>query len=134
MFLLIAQVRCILYSRNNGPFGQSNTFSRYPYQMAYAYDRVQTSSLIGKVMGLLAFSFLFAFIGTLVGSFIIHGVATYWIVALGGLGVLSCCSARKVHAINDWHRRTVIELEDEAAAFVAQFWFLHIYLHFLKKP
>ena len=69
MFLLILQVRCVLYSRNNGPFGQSNTFSRYPYQMAYAYDRVQTSSLIGKVMGLLAFSFLFAFIGTFVGFF-----------------------------------------------------------------
>src|SRR5437868_8684462 len=88
MFLLIAQVRCILYSRNNSPFGQSNTFSRYPYQMAGIADHVQTSSLIGKVMGLLAFSFLFAFIGTFVGSFIIHGVATYWIVALGGLGVL----------------------------------------------
>jgi len=56
--------------------------------MAYAYDRVQTSSLIGKVMGLLAFSFLFAFIGTFVGFFTIQTVATYWIVALGGLVVL----------------------------------------------
>jgi len=56
--------------------------------MAYAYDHVQTSSLIGKVMGLLAFSFLFAFIGTFVGFFTIHGLATYWIVALGGLVVL----------------------------------------------
>src|SRR5438105_6352629 len=77
-----------MYSRNNGPFGQSNTFSRYPYQMAYAYDRTQTSSLIGKVMGLLAFSFLFAFIGTFVGFFTIHGIGTYWLVALGGLVVL----------------------------------------------
>ncbi len=85
MFLLIPQVRCVLFSRNNGPFGQSNTFSSYP---TYAYDRVQTSSLIGKVMGLLAFSFLFAFIGTFVGFFTIQGLATYWIVALGGLVVL----------------------------------------------
>jgi FtsH-binding integral membrane protein len=77
-----------LSSRNNGPFGQSNTFSSYPYQMAYAYDHTQASSLIGKVMGLLAFSFLFAFIGTFVGFFTIHGLTTYWIVALGGLVVL----------------------------------------------
>jgi modulator of FtsH protease len=56
--------------------------------MAYAYDRVQTSSLIGKVMGLLAFSFLFAFIGSFVGFFTIQTMTTYWIVALGGLVVL----------------------------------------------
>src|SRR5689334_16039996 len=79
-----------MYSRNNGPFRQGNTFSRYPYQMAYAYDRTQTSSLIGKVMGLLAFSFLFAFIGAFVGSTIlpIQSVGAYWLVALGGLVVL----------------------------------------------
>jgi FtsH-binding integral membrane protein len=39
-------------------------------------------------MGLLAFSFLFAFIGTFVGFFTIQSVGTYWIVALGGLVVL----------------------------------------------
>jgi modulator of FtsH protease len=77
-----------MYPRNNGPFGGANTYSRYPYQMAYAYDHVQTSSLVGKVMGLLAFSFLFAFIGTFVGFFTIQSVGTYWIVALAGLVVL----------------------------------------------
>src|SRR5690349_19880256 len=39
-------------------------------------------------MGLLAFSFLFAFIGTFVGFFTIQGLATYWIVAIAGLVVL----------------------------------------------
>ena len=77
-----------MYPRNNGPFGGANTYSRYPYQMAYAYDQVQTSSLVGKVMGLLAFSFLFACIGTFVGFFTVQSVGTYWIVALGGLVVL----------------------------------------------
>ncbi len=77
-----------MYPRNNGLFGGANTSSRYPYQMAYAYDHVQTSSLVGKVMGLLAFSFLFAFIGAFVGSLTIASVGTYWIVALGGLVVL----------------------------------------------
>jgi FtsH-binding integral membrane protein len=78
----------MMYPRNNGPFGQTSTYSRYPYQTASAYDRVQTSSLVGKVMGLLAFSFLFAFIGTFVGFFTIQSVGAYWIVALGGLVVL----------------------------------------------
>jgi modulator of FtsH protease len=56
--------------------------------MAYAYDRLQTSSLIGKVMGLLAFSFLFAFVGTFVGFFAVQSMGIYWLVALGGLVVL----------------------------------------------
>lgn len=80
-------------SRNNGPFGGNNTFgSNYQYQtMPYGYERAQASSLIGKVMGLLAFSFLFAAIGTFAGFQVFGsgaGVGTYWAVALGGLVVL----------------------------------------------
>lgn len=80
--------------RNNSPFGRNNTFgsSRYQYQtMPYGYDAVQAQSgLIGKVMGLLAFSFLFASIGTFVGFYVFRtaSIGTYWIVALAGLAVL----------------------------------------------
>ena len=71
--------------RNNGMFGSS----RYQYQtLPYGYEGAQAGSLIGKVMGLLAFSFLFATLGTFVGSFVVVGLGTYWIVALGGLAVL----------------------------------------------
>ena len=73
------------YARNNGMFGSS----RYQYQtLPYAYENTQSGSLISKVMGLLAFSFLFACIGTFVGFFAIHSVGAYWIVAIGGLVVL----------------------------------------------
>lgn len=80
-----------MYSpRNNSPYGRSNTFgSRYQYQtLPYAASREQSSSLIGKVMGLLAFSFVFAAIGTFVGMFAITNIGTYWIVAIAGLVVL----------------------------------------------
>ena len=39
-------------------------------------------------MGLLAFSFLFACIGTFVGFFVLQTVVSFWIVAIGGLVVL----------------------------------------------
>jgi len=44
---------------------------------------------VSKVIGLLAFSFLFAFIGGLVGISVLHlTYSTYWIVAIGGFIVL----------------------------------------------
>ena len=52
------------------------------------YNQVRTSSLIGKVMGLLAFSFLFACAGTFIGFFVVQSLAVYWIIALAGLAVL----------------------------------------------
>ncbi len=79
--------------RSNGPFGRNNGMfgsSRYQYQQygAMPYEGVQAGSLISKVMGLLAFSFLFAFIGTYVGTLVVTSIGTFWIVALGGLAVL----------------------------------------------
>jgi FtsH-binding integral membrane protein len=79
--------------RSNGPFGRNSGMfgsSRYQYQQygATPYEGVQAGSLISKVMGLLAFSFLFAFIGTYVGTLVVTSVGTFWIVALGGLAVL----------------------------------------------
>ena len=45
--------------RNRGMFGASG----YRYEtLPHGYEGVQEGSLISKVMGLLAFSFLFAFI------------------------------------------------------------------------
>ena len=73
-----------MYNPRNSSFG-----SRYQYQtMPYAVSREQSSSLIGKVMGLLAFSFVFALVGTFVGFFTITNISTYWIVAIAGLVVL----------------------------------------------
>jgi FtsH-binding integral membrane protein len=78
--------------RNNGPFGSNRGFRSSPYQyqqyQSTPYSEVQTSSLIGKVMGLLAFSFLFACAGTFIGFFVVHSLAVYWIIALAGLAVL----------------------------------------------
>src|SRR5438128_9391976 len=82
--------------RNNGPFGSNRGFRSSPYQYqqysSMPYSGVQTSSLIGKVMGLLAFSFLFACAGTFVGFFVFAtpgaGLGLYWIIALAGLAVL----------------------------------------------
>src|SRR5438067_2471443 len=71
--------------RNRGMFGASG----YRYEtLPYGYEGVQEGSLISKVMGLLAFSFLFAFIGTFVGLAIHLTYSTYWIVAIGGFIVL----------------------------------------------
>src|SRR5579885_3555762 len=57
--------------RSNSPFGRGGPFggSRYQYQTASPYGYAvgtpaQTSSLISKAMGLLAFSFLCALLGT----------------------------------------------------------------------
>jgi FtsH-binding integral membrane protein len=78
--------------RNNGPFGQNNGMvgsSRYQYQtLPYGYEGTQTSGLMSKVMGLLAFSFLFAALGTFVGFFLNISFGTYWIIAIAGLVVL----------------------------------------------
>src|SRR5947209_14851024 len=79
--------------RNNGPFGRNNRmFGSSPYQyqqyQSMPYSGVQTSSLIGKVMGLLAFSFLFACAGTFIGFFVVQSLTTYWIIAIAGLAVL----------------------------------------------
>src|SRR5712692_5182372 len=75
-----------------GPFGRGGAFgsSRYQYKTVPAgYEGVQASGLISKVMGLLAFSFLFAFVGTLVGIAIgLNSIGPYLIVAIGGLVVL----------------------------------------------
>ncbi len=72
---------------NRGPFGGSS----YQYQtLPYGYEGVQEGSLVSKVMGLLSFSFLVAFVGTLVGMFALHlnYGGGYWVVAIGGLVVL----------------------------------------------
>jgi len=78
--------------RNNSPFGggRGGFASRYQYQpMPYGAENAQAGSLVSKVMGLLAFSFLFAFIGGLVGISVLHlTYSTYWIVAIGGFIVL----------------------------------------------
>jgi FtsH-binding integral membrane protein len=91
------QLRFTMYNfpRNNSPFGGGNRgglfgASRYQYQaMPQGYENAQAGSLISKVMGLLAFSFLFAFIGALVG-FAIGGLTTggYLVVVIGGFVTL----------------------------------------------
>jgi modulator of FtsH protease len=73
--------------RNNGPFGSSG----YQYQtLPGAYEGTQTGGLVGKVMLLLAFSFLVACIGSFIGLNLVNiiGFATFWIAAIGGLVVL----------------------------------------------
>ncbi len=75
------------FGRNNGMFGSSG----YQYQtLPSAYEGTQASSLIGKVMLLLAFSFLVATIGTFVGFSLIPslGIGTFWFAAIAGLIVL----------------------------------------------
>ena len=78
------------YGGNPNPYGRGNAFgSRYQYQtLPYGYEGTQTSGLVSKVMGLLAFSFLFAFIGTIVGFFFVASMGAYWLVAIAGLVVL----------------------------------------------
>lgn len=81
---------------NNSPFGggfggRRGAFaSRYQYQtMPQGYVNTETaSSLISKVMGLMAFSFLFAFIGALTGVAIHVPYSTSFIVFIGGFVVL----------------------------------------------
>jgi FtsH-binding integral membrane protein len=71
--------------RNNRSFGGS----RYQYQtLPYGYEGTQASGLISKVMGLLAFSFLSAFVGTFIGIFLNLGVGAYFLVVIAGFIVL----------------------------------------------
>ena len=85
----------IMYNpRGNYPFGGGNRglfgSSRYQYQAVPAsYEGAQAGSLISKVMGLLAFSFLIAFVGAIAGL-AMGGLTTggYLVVAIGGLVVL----------------------------------------------
>lgn len=76
--------------RNNGPWGSSNTFrSRYQYQtLPYGAEGIQAGSLISKVMGLLAFSFLFAFIGTFAGFYVLNSSGAYLAVIILGFVTL----------------------------------------------
>jgi modulator of FtsH protease len=75
--------------RSNGPFGGGVFRSRYNYQaMPYGSENAQASSLISKVLGLLAFSFIFATIGAFFGLQIHLSYGAYWIVAIAGFIVL----------------------------------------------
>ncbi len=82
--------------RMNGPFGggfgggRGAFASRYQYEpVAPTYANAETaSSLISKVMGLLAFSFLFAFIGAITGVAIHIPYNASFIVFIGGFIVL----------------------------------------------
>src|SRR5205814_9033014 len=73
--------------RNRGMFGAAG----YRYEtLPYGQEGVQEGSLISKVMGLRATSFIFAFIGTRIGMFVLHlnYGGGYWVVAIGGFIVL----------------------------------------------
>ncbi len=81
------------YNQPNRPFGGRSAFgSNYQYQtLPYGYEGAQSSGLISKVMGLLAFSFLFATIGAIAGFFVFAsatGGGTYFGVAIAGFVVL----------------------------------------------
>ena len=77
--------------RSNSPYGRNMFGSAgYQYQTQSYAEGTQASGLISKVMLLLAFSFLFASIGSFVGFSLIPsiGVGTLWLGAIGGLVVL----------------------------------------------
>ncbi len=74
-----------------GPFGggRRGFSSRYQYDtVPQGYVNENAGSLISKVMGLLAFSFLFAFAGGIIGIAVGLTYSTYWVVAIAGLVVL----------------------------------------------
>jgi FtsH-binding integral membrane protein len=76
---------------NNQPYGRNNGMfaSRYRFEpLQPGMQGVQSGGLVGKVMSLMAFSFFFAFIGTLFGAFIGLSMGTYFVVAIAGLIVL----------------------------------------------
>jgi modulator of FtsH protease len=74
--------------RSNRP-GGGTAYGHYQYQMLpFGYAGTQTSGLIGKVMGLLAFSFIFAAVGAYAGSLWIGGMGSYLFVSIAGLVVL----------------------------------------------
>ena len=91
-----------MFNQNNSPYGNSpfgrrngrgnNSFgSQYQYQThPYGYQGATSSGLIGKVMALLAFSFIFATLGTAVGTLLLPsmGMGSYLIIILLGFGVL----------------------------------------------
>lgn len=75
--------------RNNGPFGQQQNFgSRYQYQTLPYGQAAEAGSLISKVMGLLAFSFIFASIGAFVGTRFVTNLGTYFVVIILGFVAL----------------------------------------------
>lgn len=82
------------YPNNNNPYGNRNRGmfgNGYQYQnqaMSPAYAGASAGSLISKVMGLLGVSFLVALVGTVVGSFVVTSMGTYFIIAIAGLIVL----------------------------------------------
>ncbi len=73
----------------NNPYRGNGGAGGYQYQTSpYGYrENAQSSGLIGKVMGLLAFSFIFAAIGAFVGALIL-GPGSYLLVVLAGFVVL----------------------------------------------
>lgn len=78
------------YNTPNRPRGSAAAFGggRYQYQMLPFGSEIQASGLISKVMGLLAFSFIFAAIGAYIGSFIVQGFGAYLLIAIAGFVVL----------------------------------------------
>ena len=66
--------------------GRANSFgSRYQFQtLPYNAQGVQSGGLIGKVMALLSFSFIFAFLGALVGTFVLSTNGAYLLVVIAG--------------------------------------------------
>ena len=76
--------------RNNRPWGSGSYGSRYQFQeLPYGYEGTQASGLISRVMGLLAFSFVFAFIGAIVGIVALPPSAgLYFLLIIVGFVVL----------------------------------------------
>lgn len=77
--------------RNNSPFGGSrNNASAYQYQtLPYNMVGTQTGGLVGKVMALMASSFLVATIAAFIGVAFVHlSFGGYIFVAIAGLVVL----------------------------------------------
>lgn len=83
----------------NNPYGgrsvgSTNSFgTRYQFQtLQYGAQGVQSGSLIGKVMALLSFSFIFAALGAFVGTGLVEagvlGLGGYLIVVIAGFIVL----------------------------------------------
>lgn len=74
--------------RNNSPFGGNRSGgSSYQYQtLSYGSPAVQTGGLIGKVMALLATSFLVATVGAFMGLGL--GLGAYFLVIIAGFVVL----------------------------------------------
>src|SRR5215472_1886829 len=92
MTTLYTNVRFAMFNQNNynNPYGgrnagRSNAFSsRYQYQTLQYGATTQASGLIGKVMSLLAFSFIFAALGGFVGVYLNLGLGGYLIVVIAG--------------------------------------------------